>query len=128
MWASKPKPIPSAAFGPTIDNSRKAVYAYDQRVEVCGPAGMATGSDRTPDNHILANAEGVRTAKPQHFFLDRYQESYVAEMQAFVECVLHDRPPPVSGEDGLVPVLMGLAATKSLNEKRPVKLSELVLG
>ncbi|MBI2925317.1 MAG: inositol 2-dehydrogenase [Verrucomicrobia bacterium] len=112
----------------TIDNSRKAVYGYDQRVEVFGSAGLAAASNRTPDNHILANADGVHTAKPQYFFLDRYQESYVAEMQAFVDCVLHDRRPPVTGEDGLVPVLMGLAATKSLREERSVKLSELAIG
>src|SRR5262249_33527262 len=62
----------------TIDNSRKAVYGYDQRVEVFGSAGMVTVSNRTPDNHILADAEGVHSAKPQYFFLERYQESYVA--------------------------------------------------
>ena len=89
---------------------------------------MATVSNRTPDNHILVNTDGVHTAKQQYFFLDRYQESYVTEMQAFVDCVLHDRPPPVTGQDGLAPVLMGLAATKSLNEKRSVKLSELALA
>lgn len=109
----------------TIDNSRRAVYGYDQRVEVFGDAGMATVSNRTPDNHLLADAHGVHTAKPHYFFLERYQESYVAELQAFVDCLLHDRPPPVSGHDGLAPVLMGLAAKKSLEAGRPVKLSEV---
>jgi myo-inositol 2-dehydrogenase/D-chiro-inositol 1-dehydrogenase len=109
----------------TIDNSRQAIYGYDQRVEVFGSAGMVTVSNRTPDNHILANADGVHTGKPQHFFLDRYQESYVAELQEFVNCVLHDRTPPVTGRDGLLPVIMGLAATRSLKEARPVELSEI---
>ncbi len=109
----------------TIDNSRKAVYGYDQRVEVFGSAGMATVSNRTPDNHILANADGVHTAKPQYFFLDRYQESYIAELQAFVACVLNDQTPSVSGADGLMPVILGFAATKSLKERRPVKVSEI---
>ncbi|MBM3840703.1 MAG: inositol 2-dehydrogenase [Verrucomicrobia bacterium] len=108
-----------------IDNSRQAIYGYDQRVEVFGSGGMVSVSNRTPDNHILADASGLHTARPQYFFLERYQESYVAEMQAFVDCVLQDRPPPVTGEDGLAPVLMGLAATKSLKERRPVKLSEV---
>jgi myo-inositol 2-dehydrogenase/D-chiro-inositol 1-dehydrogenase len=109
----------------TIDNSRKAAYGYDQRVEVFGSGGMVTVSNRTPDNHVLANCDGVHTAKPQHFFVERYQESYLAEMQAFVNCVLHDLPSPVTGEDGLAPVLMGLAAAKSLKERRMVRLSEI---
>src|SRR5262245_33554320 len=56
----------------TIDNSRKAIYGYDQRVEVFGSAGMVTVSNRTPDNHILANFDGVHSARPQFFFLERY--------------------------------------------------------
>jgi len=109
----------------TIDNSRQAIYGYDQRVEVFGSGGMVSVSNRTPDNHILADASGVHAAKPQYFFLERYQESYIAEVQAFVDCVLRDRPTPVTGENGLAPVLMGLAATKSLKERRPVMLREV---
>ena len=108
-----------------IDNSRKAVYGYDQRVEVFGSAGMVSVSNRTPDHHVMSNADGVHSAKPQHFFLERYQESYVAELQEFVDCVLSDRAHSVSGRDGLVAVIMGLAATRSLKERRPVKLSEI---
>ena len=109
----------------TIDNSRKAVYGYDQRVEVFGSAGMVTVSNRTPDNHSLANSDGVHSAKPQFFFLERYQESYVAEMQEFVDCILDDEVPSVNGKDGLIPVIMGLAATRSLRERRPVMLTEI---
>ncbi|PYI89792.1 MAG: inositol 2-dehydrogenase [Verrucomicrobia bacterium] len=109
----------------TIDNSRKAVYGYDQRVEVFGSTGLAMVSNRTPDNHILVNTDGVHSATPQYFFLERYQESYVAEMQEFVDCLLHDKEPSISGKDGLIPVTMGLAATKSLKERRPVKMSEI---
>lgn len=108
----------------TIDNSRQAIYGYDQRVEVFGAGGMVTVSNRTPDHHICFNAEGVHSAKPQYFFLERYQESYVAELQQFVECVLEDRPTPVSGRDGLAPLLIGLAAKKSLQEHRPVQIAE----
>jgi myo-inositol 2-dehydrogenase/D-chiro-inositol 1-dehydrogenase len=106
----------------TIDNSRKAVYGYDQRIEVFGSAGMVAVSNRTPDSHVHLNAEGVHSSKPQHFFLDRYQESYVAEVQEFVDCVLLDRTPPVTGKDGLIPVILGLAATRSMKERRPVRL------
>ena len=108
----------------TIDNSRQAVYGYDQRVEVFGSAGMVAVSNRTPDNHVYLNAENASSAKPQYFFLERYQEAYVAELRQFVDCIRHDTTPSVSGLDGLMAVVLGLAAKKSLQENRPVKLSE----
>jgi len=110
----------------TIDNSRRAVYGYDQRIEVFGSKGSASAGNRTPDAHLLLDAAGAHEARPRQFFLDRYAEAYVIEMRAFVEAVLHDRQPPVTGADGLQPVVMGLAAARSLREGRPVKLSEIV--
>jgi myo-inositol 2-dehydrogenase/D-chiro-inositol 1-dehydrogenase len=109
----------------TIDNSRQAVYGYDQRVEVFGSEGMVAAFNDTPDSHVYSNAEGVHSAKPLYFFLERYMESYIAEMQAFIECVQKDSPPPVTGIDGRIPVLIAMAATRSYREKRPVKLSEV---
>jgi len=72
------------------------------------------------------DAAGVHQAKPLYFFLERYTEAYVREMRAFVEAVLKDQTPPVGGDAGLQAVVMGLAATRSLRERRPVKLSEIV--
>jgi myo-inositol 2-dehydrogenase / D-chiro-inositol 1-dehydrogenase len=109
----------------TIDNSRRAVYGYDQRVEVFGSAGMVAVSNRTPDNHVYLNAESVSSAKPQYFFLERYQEAFVAELRQFVDCIRKDTSPSVSGLDGLLAVVLGLAAKKSLQENRPVKVSEV---
>jgi myo-inositol 2-dehydrogenase/D-chiro-inositol 1-dehydrogenase len=109
----------------TIDNSRKAVYGYDQRIEVFGSKGSASAGNRAPDAHVLTDAAGVHEARPLHFFLERYAEAYVIEMRGFVDAILNRRPTPVTGLDGLHPVLMGLAATRSLREGRPVKLSEI---
>jgi len=109
----------------TIDNSRKAAYGYDQRVEVFGSAGMVMVANRTPETHIHFTAEGVHSSTPLYFFPERYLESYVAEMREFVSAVEAGSTPPVTGRDGLAPVLMGLAAAKSLKEGRPVKLAEI---
>jgi myo-inositol 2-dehydrogenase/D-chiro-inositol 1-dehydrogenase len=114
----------SGAIG-TIDNSRKAVYGYDQRVEVFGSGGMVQALNNTPHNDLYANADGVQAAKPLYFFLERYSESFVAEMKAFVKSVLEDCPPPVTGLDGRIPVVIGLAAQKSHLERRPVKINEI---
>jgi myo-inositol 2-dehydrogenase/D-chiro-inositol 1-dehydrogenase len=108
-----------------IDNSRQAVYGYDQRVEVFGSKGTIIVGNRTPHTAVYSNADSVQSAKPLYFFLERYMDAYLAEMKVFVDCIVQDTPPPVTGIDGRIPVVMGLAAWKSYREKRPVKLSEI---
>jgi len=109
----------------SIDNSRQAVYGYDQRVEVLGSEGGIVVANRTPDNAVISNADGVHAAKPLYFFIERYTDAYIAEMKAFISCVLEDKAPSVTGIDGRIPVVMGLAAWKSYRENRPVRLSEI---
>ena len=109
----------------TIDNSRQAVYGYDQRVEIFGSEGMVTAFNNTPDNTVYSNVDGVHSAKPLYFFLERYMDSFIAEMKEFVTAVVEDKPTPVGGEDGRAPVLIGMAAWKSYREHRPVKISEV---
>jgi myo-inositol 2-dehydrogenase/D-chiro-inositol 1-dehydrogenase len=111
-----------------IDNSRKAVYGYDQRVEMFGSGGMVTVANNTPDTHILCDSVGIHTALPLNFFLERYAESYVREMRAFVDAVVNQTPVPVGGEDGFKAAVIALAAAKSARENRPVKLSEICEG
>jgi myo-inositol 2-dehydrogenase/D-chiro-inositol 1-dehydrogenase len=108
-----------------IDNSRQAVYGYDQRVEVFGSAGGIIVSNNTPHSAVFSSTEGVHSALPLYFFLERYTEAFVAELKAFIECIQRDTPPPVTGLDGRIPVVMGLAAWTSYRENRPVKLSEI---
>lgn len=109
----------------TIDNSRKAVYGYDQRVEVFGSGGMVQALNNLPENVVYSNANQVQTPKPLYFFLERYAEFFVAEMQAFVRSIQENTQPPVTGIDGRIPVVMGLAARKSVLEHRPVCLDEV---
>lgn len=108
-----------------IDNSRRAVYGYDQRVEVFGDAGVVTVGNRTPHEAVVSTTAGVTAAKPLYFFLERYAEAYLAEMQAFVDALREGREPPVSGADGRAPVVIALAAQRSLQEGRPVRLAEI---
>jgi myo-inositol 2-dehydrogenase/D-chiro-inositol 1-dehydrogenase len=109
-----------------IDNSRKAVYGYDQRVEVFGSKGMCCADNNYPDNHQLYNSSGVQGSLPLNFFMDRYTEAYANEMKIFCNAVLNDLPLPVSGYDGLMSVAIAFAAKKSFLENRPVKLSEII--
>ena len=109
----------------TIDNSRKAVYGYDQRVEVFGSAGMLSALNNAIDNVVFSGADNIQSAKPLYFFLERYAESFVSEMREFVNSVQTGQPTLVNGIDGRIPVLMAMAAVRSLKENRPVKLSEI---
>jgi myo-inositol 2-dehydrogenase/D-chiro-inositol 1-dehydrogenase len=110
-----------------IDNSRQAVYGYDQRVEVFGSAGCVTADNNYPNTARISDAQRVHQDLPLNFFMERYTESYVAEIKAFVACILQDTPPPVTGLDGRMPVVMGYAAKMSHTEGRPVRLEEVGL-
>jgi myo-inositol 2-dehydrogenase/D-chiro-inositol 1-dehydrogenase len=111
-----------------IDNSRKAVYGYDQRLEVFGSKGAAVAENDTPSSVKLYNETNVTGDKPLYFFLERYKEAFIAEMKAFLHSVATNSPIQVSGEDGLQNLIVGLAAGKSLKEGRPVKISEITRG
>ncbi|MGD8792308.1 MAG: inositol 2-dehydrogenase [Anaerolineae bacterium] len=108
-----------------IDNSRQAVYGYDQRVEVFGSGGVVSAENAYPNTATISDASRVHRDLPLNFFMERYTESYVNELRAFVRCVVDDTAPPVSGLDGRIPVVMGYAAQKSRQEKRPVRLDEI---
>ena len=109
----------------TIDNSRQAVYGYDQRVEVFGNQGMLQVGNCQTDTVIVSNDNAIQRTLPPFFFLERYQQAYQSELQAFIDAILEDTPPRVTGEDGRVPVVIGLTAQRSLAENRPVRLDEI---
>ena len=109
----------------TIENSRQAVYGYDQRVEVFGSAGAASSGNWHPNAVTISDAASVRRDLLLDFFIERYGDSYVAEMIAFAEAIESGATVPVVGNDGRVPVLMALAGMRSVAEKRPVRLDEI---
>lgn len=108
-----------------IDNSRKAAYGYDQRAELFGSKGMAATSNDTVSSAVISNADGVTGEKPLFFFLERYMGSFSEEMRQFTEAVINDTEVPVGIHAGLQSVKIGLAARKSVEEHRPVKISEI---
>ena len=108
----------------TIDNSRRAVYGYDQRVEAFGSGGMATSQNPPATTALYWGAAGSHGPPLPYFFLERYTASYLAEWDAFVAMV-HGAPSPVGLVDGRAPLVMGLAAWASVREGRPVPVSEI---
>ncbi|WP_409500791.1 inositol 2-dehydrogenase [Mannheimia glucosida] len=116
--------LKNGAIG-VIDNSRKAAYGYDQRAEVFGSKGAIHITNDTGSTAVFSGENGVVAEKPKYFFLERYMQSFADEISCFVDSVVNDKPTLVNGNDGLQPVLIALAAKKSLEENRPVKLSEV---
>ena len=108
----------------TINNSRKAVYGYDQRVEVFGDLGMCATNNQLPDNHLIADKNGIHTPRPIGFFLERYADSYRSIIKEFISCLIEKREMPNGISAGLNSLHISLAAKKSLQEKRVVYLKE----
>ena len=109
-----------------IDNCRKAVYGYDQRAEVFGSEGMAAISNDSQSTAVISNAQGVTGEKHMFFLLERYMDAYGKEITEFIYDIEKGKDTPLNVYDGLKPVLIGLAAKKSSQEHRPVKISEIM--
>ena len=109
----------------TIDNSRKAVYGYDQRVEILGSEGKIETGNCYPNQATVSSGKSVYKDLPLNFFMERYTESFAAELKSFTQAVLENRTTAVTGIDGRIPVVMAMAARKSYDEHRPVQLKEV---
>ena len=108
-----------------IDNSRQAVYGYDQRLEVFGSKGSVSDSNDSANNIVICHADRTISGTAYHVMWDRYTQAFIDEMKAFADAVINDKTPLVTDLDGLYPVLMAAAANKSVKEGRPVKISEI---
>jgi myo-inositol 2-dehydrogenase / D-chiro-inositol 1-dehydrogenase len=108
-----------------IDNSRHSAYGYDQRVEVFGSGGMAASGNPPAHAGVVLTAEGESSPVMPSFFLDRYAESYERAWEAFVDAVTGGGEPAVGIEDARAPLVIGLAAWRSLREHRPVRVEEV---
>lgn len=103
-----------------IENSRKASYGYDQRIEVFGSKGYISAGNDTFAKVQVGDEEGIHNEKPLNFFLERYMESFIEEMKQFVFAVNNDKPVPICVEDGLLSAVLAKAAKESAKENKPV--------
>ena len=109
-----------------INNSRTAVYGYDQRVELMGSNGMLISDNRKPNEVRRYSKNGVEKASPyQFFFIERYSEAFMACLDGFADCIEKSLPPLSSFEDGRRALVLAEAAYRSLHERRLVRVSEV---
>jgi myo-inositol 2-dehydrogenase/D-chiro-inositol 1-dehydrogenase len=105
-----------------INNSRRAAYGYDQRIEVFGAKGLlrAENVGETTIQHF--HAKGTASDQPLHFFLERYADAYRAELAAFVSALEKQEPMPVGAVDGRLALVLAEAAIKSLKSGKAVAI------
>jgi len=108
-----------------IDNSRKAVYGYDQRVEVFGSKGCIVADNERETNVEISTETGVYKDKLKYFFLERYKDAYIIEANAFVQSILKDTPVLCNSNDGLQAELIAEAAKLSFKSGKPIKLDTI---
>lgn len=101
-----------------IDNSRQSSYGYDNRIEVLGSKGCIIVGNRKPTSVTLNNSQGITQDKPLYFFVERYREAYIAEMEDFISAIMEGNPPGATGLDGKIAMQIGYAARRSLNTRR----------
>jgi myo-inositol 2-dehydrogenase / D-chiro-inositol 1-dehydrogenase len=111
----------SGAVG-TIDNSRRAVYGYDVRVEVFGSDGVVQVGNVPPTSITVGSTAGYTSEGPLFWFVQRFEQAYVNEMKHFIECIQSGKQPSAGPVDGRMPLLLARAANKSLKEGRPTKV------
>lgn len=109
-----------------IKNSRRAVYGYDQRLELLGAEGLLQAQNMLENTVVKSTTAGVVSAKPTYFFLERYMPAFEAEWNAFVEAVSGGAALPVTLADGVAALAMAEAATKSARTGQPVHLAEFI--
>jgi myo-inositol 2-dehydrogenase/D-chiro-inositol 1-dehydrogenase len=109
-----------------IKNSRRAVYGYDQRIELLGSEGLLQAQNMLENTVVKSTTAGVTGAKPTYFFLERYMPAYAAEWSAFVAAVTTGAPLPVTLGDGIAALAMAEAATQSARSGAPVRVAEVM--
>jgi myo-inositol 2-dehydrogenase/D-chiro-inositol 1-dehydrogenase len=111
-----------------IDNSRRSAYGYDVRAEVFGTDGAVVVGNIAPSTTAHWRPDGIVGQTPLHWFSERFEQAYLAEMREFVTCIRENRAPPVSGADGRIPLVLAAAARRALDERREVEVAELALN
>jgi myo-inositol 2-dehydrogenase/D-chiro-inositol 1-dehydrogenase len=97
-----------------VKNSRRAAYGYDQRIELLGSEGLLAAANVLESTVSKSTKAGVVSARPEHFFLERYKQAYAAEWGAFVEALIAQTPMPVTLIDGVNALAVAEAAIRSL--------------
>ena len=106
-----------------INNSRRAVYGYDQRIEILGSKGMIISDNQTPTSIKKFNKDMTKAEIPiYYFFQERYDRAYKHQLNIFIDCIINNKPTLVNFEDGRIALIIANAAYESLDTGKSVKI------
>tara|TARA_Y100001970_G_scaffold56471_1_gene71557 strand:+ start:5032 stop:6036 length:1005 start_codon:yes stop_codon:yes gene_type:complete len=107
-----------------INNSRRAVYGYDQRVEVFGSKGMVISNNQTPNSLERYSSTSTGSKDLIHFFfIERYQQAYRDQFNSFIETIKNNSLPKVNFEDGRQALIIANAAYESYKNKKTININ-----
>lgn len=112
----------------TIRNSRRAVFGYDQRLELLGSDGLLSVENQLETTLSKSTASHVSSAKPQLFFLERYMRAYETEWAGFLDALTSDTEMPATVQDGVNALALAEAANISHREGRTVAITAQMVG
>ena len=106
-----------------INNCRQAVYGYDQRIEVFGSTGMLQMDNLRPTTIRRWSRDATDAREPLlNFFLERYQQAYKSELDAYIDALVHKKQMPITVQDGLKALQLADAALESVKTGCAVRL------
>jgi len=106
-----------------INNSRRAVYGYDQRVEIFGSKGMIISDNQSPTSVKKFDKNITNSEDPiYYFFIERYDQAYKNQLNIFIDCIKNKKATLVNFEDGRNALIIANAAYESLKTKKSVKI------
>ncbi|WP_165852241.1 inositol 2-dehydrogenase [Chryseobacterium pennae] len=105
-----------------IDNSRKASYGYDQRLEVLGHDGMISAENKKITNVQFYSDSNIQSSVLEPFFLERYKQSYIEEAKEFITAIKEKKEFPSTANDALQASILANACGQSLEKKQMIFL------
>jgi myo-inositol 2-dehydrogenase/D-chiro-inositol 1-dehydrogenase/scyllo-inositol 2-dehydrogenase (NAD+) len=106
----------------TIDSTCPADYGFDVRGEIVLTRGLIVLGEVKGEAVLTCDTRGVIEAKAFKSWRTRFKEAYIQEIGSFIDTVLRDGNPAVTGYDGLASVEAVVAANKSIKNGAPVEL------
>ncbi|HEV2985731.1 MAG TPA: Gfo/Idh/MocA family oxidoreductase [Vicinamibacterales bacterium] len=107
-----------------VDLSRSGIYGYDIATEILGLEGtLKIGYLRETPVMVLTKNSVAHDTVP--YFMERFRDAYTTQLQNFAQNVLQDRAAPITIEDGLEALRIGVAATRAHQTQMPVVVADI---
>jgi scyllo-inositol 2-dehydrogenase (NAD+) len=110
-----------------VDLSRNGIYGYDISTELLGTQGtLRIGYLRETPLYVMTANSVAHDTVP--YFMERFAGAYTAQLTNFVENVREGRPAPITIQDGMQAMRIGVAATQACASGQPVAVASVKEG